>query len=201
MSYKEERKDYLYYKIIREILSIIQQGNNSIIDVGSNGVDLLSPLRLKDKVSVDLVEPVVADDIKSYKIDFFDYKPDQYFDIVTCFQVIEHVQEAQSFTKKLQETGKILLISLPFKWNNGTCQYHCQDPVDEKKIFSWTNKKPDYVWICEDKDYLKRIICLYCKDKKYKKALRQIKKYQEVHRRKPGLIKKFSTMLKVLING
>lgn len=179
MTYVEERQNFIYYKVLKRILKIISQNNDSIIDVGSFGVDMISDLPLSQKVSVCLNRPITnKGGVKGYKMDFFKYTPETHFDIVTCFQVIEHVQDAYNFTQKLFSTGKTVLISLPYKWKEGTCKYHCQDPVDENKIYSWTKTKPDYTWLCQDQDHLYRIICLYCNDKKHKKELDKIPKMQ-----------------------
>lgn len=170
--YKQKRKDYLYYKILTKILMIISdKKQNSIIDVGSKGMDLISELPQEIKYSVCLTKPLDSPKVKSFKMDFFDFKPDIKFDIVTCFQVIEHVKQARDFVQKLQNTGDNLLISLPYKWKENVCKYHCQDPIDENKIFCWTNKKPAFTWYCSDKDHLNRIICLYAKNLSLKKYL------------------------------
>lgn len=174
MNYAELRKELLYYKVIRQILYILSKNSKSIIDVGSNGVDLISDLPLSRKVSICLSNPVSLSGVEGIKINFFDYKSSELFDIVACFQVIEHIEDAYTFTQKLFETGKIVLISLPYKWPNGLCKYHCQDPVDEKKIYSWTKRKPDYTWICQENNRASRIICLYCSDSVYKKELNSI---------------------------
>lgn len=92
-------------------------------------------------------------------MDFFDYKQPNKFDIVTCFQVIEHIEKAKEFTQKILKTGNLTIISLPYKWSENTCIYHCQDPIDEEKLYSWTGKKPIFTYYCLDE--LPRFICIY----------------------------------------
>ena len=170
--YKQKRKDYLYYKILTRILTILSdEKQNSIIDIGSKGMDLISELPQKIKYSVCLVKPLDSPKVKSFKMDFFDFRSDIKFDIVTCFQVIEHIKKAEDFIQKLQNTGDNLLISLPYKWDKNICRYHYQDPIDENKIFSWTKRKPTFTWYCKDKDHLNRIICLYAENLSLKKYL------------------------------
>ena len=177
-SYHNSRKKMVYIKALKQILHIIcDEKQESIIDIGSNGVDLISFLPIKTKVSLDIVNPIKNDKVIGLKQDFFTYKPDRKFDIVTCFQVIEHIQEAKSFTQKLLKTGNIIVISLPYKWKNGACEYHCQDPIDETKILSWTQVEPEHVFYCHETDNSVRIICLYGDLGKYKKKLNKIPKH------------------------
>lgn len=192
MTYVEERQNFIYYKVLKRVLKIIAKNNTSIIDVGSFGVDMISDLPLENKVSVCINRPIQNNKCKGYKMDFFEYEPETLFDIVTCFQVIEHIEDAHNFTQKLFSTGKTILISLPYKWKEGTCKYHCQDPVDENKIYSWTNRDPDYTWLCQDQDHLYRIICLYCNNGQYKKELDKIPQIQRYPKKlNPKQIKLF----------
>ncbi|MBR2525325.1 hypothetical protein IKE67_02555 [bacterium] len=141
-TYQNDRKGFLYYDVIRIILKFLSGKNLSIIDVGSCGIDLISDLDFKQRVSVDIEYPICSENVTGVKKDFFDYKEPHKFDIITCFQVIEHIENAKEFTQKLLNTANLAIISLPYKWPQEQCVYHCQDPVDEKKLYSWTNKRP-----------------------------------------------------------
>lgn len=198
-TYIETRNDYIYYKIIKKILFIISKNQNSIIDIGSNGIDLLSDININKKISLCLDNPINNDKVQGIKCNFFDYKNEKLFDIVTSFQVIEHVEEAEKFTQKLLNTGKILLISLPYNWKKGACKWHCQDPIDENKIFNWTHKKPTLSWFCYDKDHCRRIICLYYPKIPITKYLKLMKipKYSSYYKNK-NLIYKIKLLLNIL---
>lgn len=176
MTYSEQRKDLIYYKAIKEILSVIDKQDKKIIDVGSNGVDLISNLQCCEKISVCLSEPINNEFVTGYKTDFFDFNIEKKFDIITCLQVIEHVEKAEEFTQKLFATGKTVIISLPYKWSKNACKYHCQDPIDEKKIFGWTKKQPDFTLYCTETNNIQRIICIYNSDPKDKNKLKYIEK-------------------------
>ena len=160
-SYKNKRKNFLYYKVIKIILKFLSDKNYTILDVGSANMDMISDLNFKERVSVDIVCPIESDKVIGIKTDFFDYKEPYKFDIVTCFQVIEHVENAKKFTQKLLNTGKLVIISLPYKWAKGLSKYHCQDPVDERKLYSWTNKKPVCSFYIKDLDNNCRFISIY----------------------------------------
>ena len=133
MSYAEERKNKKYYKFINSILSIVSIGKDSIVDVGSHGVDILTNTECRYKVSVDIAAPAISPGVQSVKEDFFKYTPDRFFDLVTCFQVLEHIKDAKTFAQKLLSIGQIIIISVPYNWKKGMCKSHCQDPVDIKK--------------------------------------------------------------------
>ena len=161
--YTEQRKEYKYYKLVKKIIKIFSNKDKTILDVGSFGMDLMSEFTFKERVSVSLSGAINNDKVKGYNMDFFDFEPEKKFDIVTCLQVIEHVEDAKAFTQKLLKTGKIVVISLPYKWEKGLCSSHVQDPVDENKIFSWTNQKPLFSFYIKESDDIKgkRIICIY----------------------------------------
>ena len=144
-AYSDERKNYSYYKFIRNFLVIISSDDKSIIDVGSHDVDLISHLNCYKKISLDLCNPLQTQSVIPIKCDFFDYNTDEQFDIVCCFQVLEHIKDAASFAKKLLEIGKIAVVSVPYKWKRGATKTHIQDPVDEEKIIKWFNKEPIFL--------------------------------------------------------
>ncbi len=160
--YVSNRKNFKYYKVVKNILKIFSSKKKSIIDVGSANVDLMSEFDFIKRVSVSLIGAINSSKVSGYEMDFFNYVPDKKFDVVTCLQCIEHVDRARDFTQKLLNTGKILVISLPYKWKKGRCKSHVQDPVDEAKIYSWVGKKPQFTFYVKDGNSW-RIICVYGK--------------------------------------
>ncbi len=143
--YIEERKELLYYRYIKSLLAFMCVRIESIIDVGSHGVDILSFVNCKKKVSIDLAVPYYGKGVESFKIDFFHYKNEHLFDVVCCFQVLEHIERAEEFSQKLLKTGRAIIVSVPYKWKKGLCKYHVQDPVDEKKLVHWFKQDPVFV--------------------------------------------------------
>ncbi len=153
------RRNFVYYKLLRKILKIVSNKDFSILDIGSFKVDLISDLNFKERVSVSLEEPINNKFVKGYTMDFMDFKSDTKFDVVTAFQVIEHVINAKEFTQKIFNSGNIIIISLPYKWASYTTSQHVHDPIDEEKLYSWTGKKPVFTYYCYDE--LPRFICVY----------------------------------------
>ena len=161
--YYNSRKEFNYYKKIVEIVNDISDVS-SIIDIGGRKSPVLEKLDssiYKSSLDVTSILPYLKDpDVVYIKADFFTWTPDQNYDVVLCLQVLEHLDNPKEFALKLFSTGKIVIISLPYKWRKGFCNCHVQDPVDENKIKEWTQREPSSTYFVTD---LKadRIICVY----------------------------------------
>src|SRR5690606_16439743 len=97
-----------------------------------------------NRTSLDLVEPYRADGITSVVSDFLAWEPDRRYDLVLCLQVLEHVRDAKSFARKLLRTGRIVLVSVPYRWPAGVSKNHVQDPVTIEKLVDWFGRMPDH---------------------------------------------------------
>ncbi len=64
------------------------------------------------------------------------------------------------FAKKLLDTGRTVIITVPYKWPKGMCNAHVQDPVDEAKLELWTQRKPVETSIVADWGQ-ERLIAVY----------------------------------------
>ena len=145
-TYFEKRSKYPYYKYVRMLLGVLSYNAKSICDVGSNGVDLISWLPCKEKVSIDLRNPFSGKGVEGIKANFITCDFQKKFDIVTCFQVMEHIKDDQIYAfanKLLAVAEKLLIVSVPYMWAKGACKYHVQDPVDESKFLSWFDISPE----------------------------------------------------------
>ena len=81
--------------------------------------------------------------------------------MATCFQVLEHVPNAHGFAQKLLEISKVLVVSVPYKWEKGKNKTHVHDPVDETKLFEWFGREPDYFYLATELSGVKRLIQVY----------------------------------------
>ena len=168
LPYAKRRADLEYYKVLKCILSCISKNAQSIIDIGSNGVDLISHLNVPIKVSLDKKNPVTKNGIISIKEDFLQYNMEFKYDIVCCFQVLEHVQEVNDFAQKLLQCAKIVVISVPYKCKWGRNSNHIHDPVDESKLFTWMQRTYDFSVTCvENNSYRRLIACYYQNNKEF----------------------------------
>lgn len=138
-SYVESRKNMKYYKYLRSLISICSVNVNSILDVGSGEVDLLSHCRhIPEKYSVDLRHPLCQNGVVGIREDFLKYESGRTFDIVCCFQVIEHIVEVEKFCEKLlQSASHMVIVSVPYMWEKGKSKYHVWDPIDVEKLEGW----------------------------------------------------------------
>lgn len=160
-NYYSSREHLKYYKRVISLSLPYTKNCNSIIDVGSANVPMLDNFRAKKKVSLDIRQPYVAEDVISIKKDFLQYNSDEKFDVCLCLQTLEHVKDAKKFSEKLLNISNTLIISVPYKWKKGATKSHIHDPVDENKLFSWFLKNPTYSEIVEEENKVKRIINIY----------------------------------------
>lgn len=151
-SYWERRKNSVYLHVTQRVCAKFAPRPDSVLDVGSNGTPTLewhrsSAARL---VSLDLRRPYVADGVESITDNFLKYQPRERYDLVTCLQVLEHVPDASKFAQHLLSVGKIVVVSVPYKWRKGLCKEHVHDPVDRFKMYRWFRRWPTYSYIARE---------------------------------------------------
>ena len=163
-SYWKSRKDYNYYKKVLEIIQsrkVEHDHFDSIIDVGGRDTEILKDLSFGDKVCLDISKLPENTSVRTIMCDFYRWVPDKNYHVVTCLQVLEHLDDPTTFAKKLFDLSNgIVIISVPYKWPKGFCKYHVQDPVTEDKILGWTGRKCLESYVIEDSG-VQRIICVY----------------------------------------
>jgi hypothetical protein len=118
----------------------------SVIDVGSGNLPLVLELDwIPSKTSLDFYHRGRLPGCTNLRADFMAYAPPQRLDLVVCLQVLEHLQRPDLFAAKLLQTGRTVIISVPYRWPKGRTASHLHDPIDQEKLLGWT-KKP---WIDE----------------------------------------------------
>lgn len=133
----------------------------AVLDVGSRDCEYITLLdSFAIKHAIDLKRTPEAEGIIGIKMDFMQFVPDRVYDLVLCLQVLEHVSEPRPFCAKLMEIGKCVVISVPYKWREGTCATHLHDPIDEAKLLSWTEKPWKEMRVISD-GHLKRMVTAY----------------------------------------
>lgn len=161
--YWERRKRSIYMFAAKQICARQCANPGSVIDIGSNGTPTLEWHRetAARLVSLDLRRPYVADGVESLTCDFLEYDPESRFDLVTCFQVLEHVPDPAAFARKLIQIGEVAIVSVPYKWKKGKCRFHLHDPVDEQKMKRWFGREPDYAYVARELNSVGRLIHVY----------------------------------------
>lgn len=158
-NYYTRRKDYNYYKKVKEILDAMKF--SSIIDIGSRKSPVIGHLGKNVKKTMLNIEPLEpAEHTKMITADFYTWEPDIKYDVALCLQVLEHLDKPKEFAKKLFQTAKHVIISVPYKWEKGLCKFHVQDPIDEAKMREWTGRDAKESHIIKDGNR-ERIILLY----------------------------------------
>jgi len=164
--YWEKRKDSIYLHAVQQICRKFASRPSAVIDVGSNGTPILEWHRdgANRLVSIDLICPYTAPGVESLTQDFLNYSPDEPFDLLTCLQVLEHVEDPHAFAQRLLLTCKLIVVSVPYKWATGSCLAHRHDPVDEQKMFSWFGRTPEFSYIARELNGISRLIQVYRSD-------------------------------------
>ncbi|WP_299413460.1 hypothetical protein [Acaryochloris sp. IP29b_bin.148] len=158
--YWEKRKTLDYYKKVIKLAKKHSPEAQSVIDVGTHISQTITRLDwIPDKTAIDLKHLPEIPGARNIQCDFMTFKPEQRYDLVLCLQVLEHLDCPELFTDKLLKIGKKVIISVPYKWPEGQCQYHVQDPVDEDKLLSWTHKSWIEMAIAHDR--AKRMVAVF----------------------------------------
>jgi len=113
-------------------------------------------------------------EIEKVVSDFMKYTPpnEEKFDLLLCSQVLEHVPNPAAFMKKMIETAKVSIISVPFNWGNcgETCN-HVTHFITQKMLLKWSYPyKPIHTAIVAEKEgkrkFDERILLVFINDKK-----------------------------------
>jgi SAM-dependent methyltransferase len=143
--YWRRRSDMLYYQYFNYIVRCVGPEARSMIDVGSGNAPYLEWFDwIPQRVSVDLQTPYRSEAVQGVAGDIRTLRFDAVFDLCTCMQVLEHVPEPEPFARRLLELGRIVLISVPYKWPRGANKDHVNDPVDLEAVVRWFGRKPNY---------------------------------------------------------
>lgn len=165
LSYWERRKNSVYIHAAQAVCRRFGNSPRSVLDVGSNGTPTLEWHRQSAErlLSLDMNKPYRAEGVESVRTDFLKFESDTKFDLVTCFQVLEHVPNPKAFAQKLLSMGDVVVASVPYKWPEGRCALHLHDPVDRKKMHAWFDREPNYSYVSKEieRNSLERLIHVY----------------------------------------
>ena len=160
--YWGRRHDMIYLAVVKSIATRIAGRARSIVDVGSFGTPILDWFPdVETRYSVDLLKPFAGEGVIGVTSDFLLWEPPMHFDVGLCFQVIEHVPDAASFSRKLLATCDVLIVSLPYLWPADKAPEHVHDPVDEMKMLSWFERQPNNSYIVREIPDELRIVAVY----------------------------------------
>ncbi len=139
--YWETRSDLRYYTTAIRYAQRFAPWARSVLDVGSANCEYISQLDwVPDRVRIDLQAIVPIEGVETLQGDFMSYDPGRRFDLVMCLQVLEHLENPEAFAHRLLDFGKVVIISVPYRWPPRPLSSHVQDPVDREKLLSWTGR-------------------------------------------------------------
>ena len=142
-------------------------------NVGRGGVEILSLRRIAEKFGVVAIQA-----------DFLEWQlPEaplatggsapgravaaapqaQPFDLVLCSEVVEHVPQPRAFVRKLLSAGKVLVLSVPYRWApcDDTKCHHVSNQITRDMIAGWAGRQPDAFDVVQETSGEQRIICVY----------------------------------------
>jgi hypothetical protein len=164
-AYWRERTDLLYYSYVRFIVRCVGRDAQSILDVGTGSCPYLEWFHwIPEKWSIDIRAPYSSDTVQSIVGNVRDVEFGRKFDICTCLQVLEHVQDVEPFARRLLEVARLVVVSVPYKWPAGTTKGHKNDPVSLSDLHRWFGRIDNYHLIVEEpfvEVKSKRLIAIY----------------------------------------
>ncbi len=137
------RQLFAYEQAAKEI-------NGTVLEIGSGegyGIKLLAPHSSR-YIAIDKFKPVNTDNFKSVEfiqmeVPWLNGLEDQFFDVVICFQLIEHIQDDKTLLKEIYRVlkpGGKLLLTTPNKTMSLTRNpYHMREYTTEefRKLISF----------------------------------------------------------------
>jgi hypothetical protein len=160
-SYWDKRRDFNYYREVIRLAKAYVPSGGQVVDVGAHETEVLRQLDwFQRRVALDVRYIPPHAGIETIVTDFLDYQPESGFDLALCLQVLEHVGEPATFARKLLETGRTVIISVPYRWPREEHKGHLHDPIDEAKLELWTQRKPVTTTIIADRKK-ERLIAVY----------------------------------------
>lgn len=163
--YWESRKTARYYQDVRRLVKKWSPGPGTLLDVGGGVTAGARYLEWFPEYKREVVETQGGHwnmpEVELHLGDFMQWEDPRKFDVVLCLQVLEHLQDPAAFCRKLFETGKTVVLSVPYKWAAGLNKSHIHDPVDEIKLRAWTGRDPIERLISTELSGVQRLVAVY----------------------------------------
>lgn len=161
VGYWATRRDFAYYREVVRLAREHAPAGGSVLDVGASETEVLERLEwFERRVAVDVGEIPSRPGIEAIVADFEDFERDRQFDLVLCLQVLEHIADPAPFARKLLDSCRIAIVSVPYRWPGWVTDEHVHDPVDGAKLRRWTAREPVASAIAEDLG-MERLISVY----------------------------------------
>jgi hypothetical protein len=141
--YWQGRRHLAYYQEVVRLARAHVPAGSAVLDVGASDTRVLADLDwFPRRVALDITPMPRQPGIERVSADFLAYRPPLRFDLVLCLQVLEHLQDPEPFARKLLDSGRIVIVLVPYQWPAGRNPRHLQDPVSEAKLIGWAGRAP-----------------------------------------------------------
>lgn len=150
-TYWKDRFDLLYYQAVDYVVRTVGTDAKSIVDVGTGGCPYLEWFPwIERRVSIDIRKPYGSATVQAVKANILTDEVPDGFDLCTCLQVLEHVEDASRFARRLTELANTVIVSVPHRWPAGKTLGHVHDPVDLEKLSGWFGRAPNYHFVVDE---------------------------------------------------
>ena len=123
--YWQGRRHLAYYQEVVRLARVHVPAGSAVLDVGASDTRVLADLDwFPRRVALDIMPLPRRPGIERVSADFLAYRPPLRFDLVLCLQVLEHLQDPQTFARKLLDSGRIVIVSVPYQWPVGRNPRH-----------------------------------------------------------------------------
>jgi len=149
LSHYEPDRTRAYYAVAHDLVMRLQP--SSVLDVGGRQSPLLSTLPPSiSRTCLDIERlPRLDPGIRFVHADFATWSPDTTYDVVTCLEVLQHVDDPAAFAQKLFTVGRTVLLSVPFRLPRGMNPGRHPN-LDETTLQRWTGRRPTAVQLVRD---------------------------------------------------
>jgi hypothetical protein len=159
--YWQKRRDFAYYREVVRLAREHAPAGGAALDVGASETEVLERLEwFGRRVALDVRHVPARPGVETVVADFAKVDVGERFDLVLCLQVLEHLPDPAPFARKVIDTGRIAIVSVPYEWPGWVTDEHVHDPVDEAKLHLWTDREPIESAIVEDLG-MERLISVY----------------------------------------
>lgn len=176
-SYSNKRKDHQYYRDVWCALKFLGGGARSIVDVGSSvppfllSADWIPERELISKYFPGNERPcgisthcLLQDGIQANIQDFMKWHEQKTYDIAIAMQVVEHVKNPTLFMRKLLKTGRLVVVTVPYRWDDNQMKFHKQHKISMQDVRKWAGKHEVHLHISQDRgggQYSQRLLMVF----------------------------------------